>query len=1041
MDFRVLICSDIAGSSSLTDGDLDTYEDETTIIIRVNNQNLIRINEHVQQHQEVDLVGRGLKESGGAYNTNIWPKGTTSFDLFEPTVSISEVLKKTRLDRETTTSQMTSITYGKLVKEAKLTRDKTKARFGMVRGYYTELSRAEEQYARMCNANQHRDICSRDIVRLTGNRVKISTLIGEINLPGWLESNYSLVRESDHLDICGWSRSSFDFYRMGCIYIYETFKYIRTDILAETVLQSASQEARNVVLQLLDGKFERARLESLRGLSIVPRCVGGNDYSVPEGVLYGYLATYMKLLEVSSTKFLESERTKIVNVVNSHTRSEDQTFERFRATGRSSMLQSINKILNLRDLLLGVSRSHREMSKFYFSTDSDSYADWKRERGPRGFTASAYAKWIMKKDSEMLEEHLTSKVNFANYLRHWKTIAREMRFPVVYGRMGKRIRGAPLDVHFSGVYEWFSNNVKVLIHRGRDEEMFSKLIELTLRTAYSGEIPRCNKSSLVSFLKVLSFCMTGMSLDDQFKEVRVNVEEDDAAGYYWECRQDFTVPTRWGVTLAQASLEGCKEYYHALVDDPEFEAASEREVLKGESEDVHSLFPKEEITGRWINVPRFVGYSYRLYQGVRAESPQTTVGFSEVLVSPQSQYFRHQVVVTGGCRVVRDRFTDRTFSNKLRLPTPMEREGNYPCLVSKLSKSADRGVGSAVAFFFGRLFKYEILLVELVQVILKEPNRFPEEFVDALQRRYPTYRTELMECLQIWRTRKMLRLREELQLMLMSPGNWSALDFTLDKALSVFFEITTSIGSMYDTLHAVIDKAEFYCHVSPILRSTGRTRDFFSWNVMVFLTTLFAPEFLEYPKTVPIFVATARDIVAIPVKMKDYSMGGVAMNMLRYFDALVPQSIDRELSGDESKLLRSLRSVYLGKPISAGGMMEGTYSPFQSWVGLGCMGLKEKIEILVPTSKPMQSHFLISFSSEGVKESDATTVQSVLDENRGLGKLDVVVDRDGAIAVTDNLPKVKRYKHLAHNEMLDGCIIRLDTASRFDTYMAAKILN
>nr|QQY96679.1 VP2 [Equine encephalosis virus 3] len=1043
MDFRVLVCNDVGGGSSLTDSDLDTYEDEMTIIIRANNQYLMAINEAVSYRDDVDLLGRGLQTSAGTYDQTVWPKDLTHFDLYDPTDQISDVLKKTKVDGETTTTQLTSLRYGKLVKESREIRRKQKEKTWIVRGHYTELQRAEEQFALMCNANQHKDICSRDVTRLVGNRVKIKTLIGEVNMPGWLESSYSLVRESKHLDICGWTRSAFDFYRMGFIYIYEKYKYVQTHTTLSTAIQSAGSQAQTVVARLLSGKFERAKVEMVRTLPIIPKCVGGNDYAVPEGTLYKYLSIYMKILEVSSVAFLEEEKKRITKMVEAHIREEDRSFEKFKATGRSPLLQSINRVLNLRDTILGITRTHREGDLFFFSTSSKLYLVWRNEMGTRRFTADQYADWIMREDSKRLEAHLSDKANFANFLRYWKAIPRELRFQTVYRKDGTRVNGKDLDVHFDRTFNWFREHLCVLIHRGQDREMFSKIIEFTIRTAYDGMIPRCKPEALTSFLKVLAFCMTSVKLDDQFYDTRVEVDDGRDEGLFWECKQSVTEPSRYGIILTSDSMEGCKEYYKKLLIDPEYEAASEKEVLRGEGQDVHSLYPAEEVNDQWIAVPRFIGYSYRLYRSNQERGVKTTYGYAEVLTSPQSQYYRHQVVVTGGCREIRDRFVDRTYSNRLRLPTPAERDGNHPCLVSKLAKTAERGVGSALAFFLGRFFDLDVLIVDLAESALNKPERFPEGFMEALETHYPRYRVELMECLQLWRVRRSLKLREGITLMLLAPANWIVLDITIERALVKFFDIKLSLENIYDTMRAIVDKSKFLEHISSVLRPINRTRDFFSWNAMVILTTLFVPEYLEYPKTVPIFLATATSIVAVPIKMKDYTMGGVAMNVFRYFDTVPPKSLDRELDTEEKGLLLSLKKSYLDKIHWSGSesVMGGIYTPFQSWVGMGCMGVKEKIEILVPTSTPNQSHFVITFGGCESLESDVKAVQAVLDEGKGLGQLDIIINQEGALLISDTLPRVKRYKHLAHSEMLDGCIIRLDAASRFDTYMAAKILN
>nr|QRN74900.1 VP2 protein [Equine encephalosis virus] len=1042
MDFRVLICYNVNGASSLSDDDLETYEDESTIILRVNNKYLVDINSQLDQQEDIFLLGGDVPNDNTFAGNNAWPKNLTSFDLFDPTDSITEVLKKTKLGVETTTSQLVSIRYGKIAKDAKRLKG-VKNQGALIKGTYVEMARAEEQLAKMCEIDQHRDVMTRDIMRGTGNRIKIRTLIGEINLPGWLEGTYSLSRESKHLEVCDWSRHCFTLYEMGVLFLYESFKYIDTKTIGEDILSKASPEMASTVRGLIAGKFQREKFKQLRSLSIVPKCTGGADYSVPEGTLYELLSVYMKILEVSSEGFLREERGKIVDIVHAHVPQDRRNFVSFKATGASRMLQAINNVLNVRDNILGIARTHRTLGRFYFATDTREYKEWMAEMGQRGFSAEHYADWIMRCDSTKLEEFFTLKMNFANFLRWWKVIPRDFKFSTVYERTGVRLSGKRLERHFDDVFVWFKDNVRPLIHRGEDGKLFSKIVELTIKSAYDG-IPHCKPESLVSFLKALSFCVSGEKIDDQFRAVTVSASEEDGDGLFWSARQVFDVPTREGILLSAESLEGCEEYFGKIIEDPMYEAASEDEVLKGETDKVHHLFPKDKIGQDWIVVPRFIGYSYKLYRArVRGEA-DVRVGFAEALLSPQCQYLRHGIVVKGGCRQARKRVVDRSYTNRIRLETPNEREGNHPCLVAKLVGAANRGVGSILVFYFARHLKMDQLLVDLINVYLSATNRFHDDFVRKLRSEWPQHETTFREAIRVWKRTGVLRLQDDLRMMMLTPGNCYALDVKIEEALMKYFGVRVGLDSLVESMKTVKKVSQLFKHVSDLMSFKGTGVDYYVWNAMIVITLILCPDFLESPKTIPIFTATNKKVVAIPVLMKDYTLGNVAMNAVRYLDTVAPpQLLSRELSSSEIKMLYSLADVYLDSPdhIKSPRGLEGIYTPFQSWVGMGCLGIREKFEIMVPTSKPTQSHFVVTLSSGDVSESDAHKVRAALDEGTGMGTLDVRIGDDGVIRVTDSLPKVKRYKHLTHNEMLDGNIIRLDTASRFDTYMAAKILN
>nr|QQY96684.1 VP2 [Equine encephalosis virus 1] len=1042
MDFRVLVCHNINGASSLSDDDLETYEDESTIILRVNNKYLIDINSQLDQQEDTFLLGGDIPNDNALASEDVWPKNLTSFDLFDPTESITEVLKKTKLGVETTTTQLVSIRYGKIAKEAKRLKG-VKNQGALIKGTYVEIARAEEQLAKMCEIDQHRDVMTRDIMRGTGNRIKIRTLIGEINLPGWLEGTYSLSRESKHLEVCDWSRHCFTLYEMGVLFLYESFKYIDTKTIGEDILSKASPEITSTVRGLIVGKFQRKRFKQLRSLSIVPKCTGGVDYSVPEGMLYGLFAVYMKILEVSSEGFLREERDKIVSIVHAYVPQGRRNFVSFKATGASHMLQAINNVLNVRDNILGITRTHKTLGRFYFATDTREYRDWVAEMGQRGFSAEHYADWVMRCDSTKLEEFFTLKTNFANFLRWWKIIPRDFRFSAVYERTGARLSGKKLERHFDDVFVWFKNNVLPLIHRGDDGKLFSKIVELTIKSAYN-EIPHCKPESLVSFLKALSFCVSGEKIDDQYRAVTVGASEEDGDGLFWSARQIYDVPTREGILLSAESLEGCEEYLSKITEDPMYEAASEDEVLRGETDKVHHLFPKDKVGQDWIAVPRFIGYSYKLYRArVRGEA-DVRVGFAEALLSPQCQYLRHGFVVKGGCRQARKRVVDRSYTNRIRLETPDEREGNYPCLVSKLVGAANRGVGSILVFYLARHIKMDQLLVDLINVYLSATNRFHDTFVRKLRSEWPQHEATFRESIRMWKRTGVLRLQEDLRMMMLTPGNCYVLDIKIEDALMKYFDVRVGLDSLVESMKTAKKISHLFKHVSDLMSFKGTGIDYYVWNAMIIITLILCPDFLESPKTIPIFTATNKKVVAIPVLMKDYTLGNVAMNAVRYLDTVAPpQLLSRELSPTEIGMLSSLVDVYLDSSdhIKSPRGLEGIYTPFQSWVGMGCLGVREKFEIMVPTSKPTQSHFVVTLSSGDVNESDAHKVRSVLDEGTGMGTLDIKIGDDGVIRVTDNLPKVKRYKHLTHNEMLDGNIIRLDTASRFDTYMAAKILN
>nr|QQY96689.1 VP2 [Equine encephalosis virus 4] len=1047
MDFRILVCDDNGSKSSLTDDDLETYEDESTIIIRINVQNLVTINNMMTQVRDIDMLGQPLQSDNISSADFVWRKGLTSVDVFEPTVPISEVLKNTKLTSETSSTQLAAVRYGKLTKAGRkqLSGEKQDKRqtFMKVNGVWLERARFEEQLVMQCSMNENRDIMLRDITRMTGNRVKVRTLIGDVNMPGWLEGMYGLVRESRHKSVCTWTRESFQLYELGMLFLYERYKYIAVTATVGRALERAPQEVVNVVNRLKKGKFQRERFKQVRRMVNIPECVGGGDYSVPEGVVYTHLAVYMKILEVSSVAFLEDERKRISTLVSTMTKSSKLNFLDFKVTGNSVLLRKINDVLNRRDNILGINRTHRSGVSFYFATDTPEYVAWKQSMNLRDFSASAYADWIMREDSKHLVRFFGEKVNFANYLRFWKVIPRDFLFPNVYTHLGVKLSEQGRRKHFDSLFSWFSLNVTPLIHGGEDAKMLSRIIELTIRTVYKDGVPKCASGSIISFLKVVNFCTTGEKMGDQFNERVVHIDGDDDDGVFWVAKQSQTTPTKEGITLSQASLIACREYKRALMDDPSYEASAEKDILVGEQEDVHTLFPKTEIDKNWISVERFIGYSYKLYTSKKPNERSEMKSFPEALWSPQSQYLRHNIIVRGGCRQMRENVSDRSYSNQLLQFTPDEGESNHPCIVSKLLRVSDLGVGSLITFYFGRILKYDLVISMLISTYLNKLGRFSQEFQNEMERRFPDVRKEMQEAMVNMKRNGRMTLRKEVQYMLLSPCNCFALDITIDQALKTLFDLTVSLTGLIELLRTTVKKSEALEVISG-LKFNGTIKDLFIWNIHVFIVALIVPEFVDYPHTVPIFVGTSAECLPIPITMTSGTLGGAATNIFRYFDTITPgELMEKELSRDERTLLASLREIYIDKPHWRDWRrsLSGTYTPMQTWIGLGCCGIREKLEMMVPTARPGQSHFTISLSSGDVPESDATYVESVLEEGAGLGCVKIEVNDEGEIRITGNIPKFKKYKHLAHSEMLDGCIIMLDAASRFDTYMSSKILN
>nr|QQY96692.1 VP2 [Equine encephalosis virus 5] len=1037
MDFRVLVCNDTSGQSSLTDADLETFQDETTIIFRADRRLLDRINRTTQAKQDVEWLGTGIPKEWPSGETGAWPVGTTSFDVRPDAEPITEALKKSYLNRETSTTQLVSIKYGKILKKARLREENL---LGL------EKTRLEEQVSIMCELNQNRDIMVRDIFTTTQNRIKIKTLVGTIDLPGWLDSLYSLVRESKHREVCMWRREDFLFYELGVMNLYENYKHINSSLVLGSDVQEVDGLIKTEISKLRKGLFQRRKFEDLRMIKDLPRCQSGTDVEAPEGVTYGYLSVYMKLLQISSIEYLRSEEREICTLVESHTPREFRSFEKFKMTQNSRTLLGINEILNRRDKILGITRTHRtERGRFFFDTGSPEYGRWRRkmEAKPLGFSIQQYAHWIMKTDNNGIKSYFQGEVNFANFLRRWKVIPRDLRFANVYARNGTRETDAVCRELFKTIHAYLTNDILNVLFTDKDDLVFAKILEMTLRTTYNNSIPQSENGSLSSFIKVLIFAMGGGKSGTTFNKYEVKIDDDTAQGVFWMSEQNNSVPVSVGINLTERSRDSCRNFLDKLKDDPSYDAGVEKDVLLGEEEDVHGMFPADEIKDEWINVPRFNGYRYKLYRSVGRKDARHVMTYIEALACPQTQYLRHDTILRGGCRQHRERVHDRTYSNRLRQFTPKEGEGRHPCLPAKIIRVNDSGLGSVLVFFLYRFIDQERLASELCRQMLRKPERFPQELRDALQEQFPSYLEELMRAVDAYDRSSRTLLRHEIKALIFNPGNCYSLDVSLDQALVDWFGLKTSVKYFAEVIRSVEKKSKEIANMFSSLAFHGVARDLFIWNIHVILTNLFVPDFLEFKRSVPMFVMTSKEILPIPMTVQSYTEGNASLTALRYFDSLVNVDLlDEKLPKDSLALVENLRDYYLSSRQweNRNRSLEGRYAVFQTWLGLGCEGVREKFEVLVPTARPNQSHFKIVMTSEEMSESDVADVEAVLDEGEGLGGLSISV-RDGDVEIKEESLKVKRYKHLVHNEMVEGSIIRLETASRFDTYMPAKILN
>nr|QQY96691.1 VP2 [Equine encephalosis virus 6] len=1040
MDFRVLICDNTSGSSTLTDDDLETFQDETTIIFRADRRTLDHINGVVGRQSSPEWFGRSVPEGWPEpRERNVWPAQTTSFDLRPDDEPITEALKKSVLGRETSTTQLVSLKYGKMLKNIS-------AGQGSKRLMGIEKARRDEQIAMMCELNQNRDVMDRSIFSTTQNRIKLRTLIGTIDMPGWLDSLYSLVRESKHRDVCAWKREDFLFYELGVLNLYESFKYVKSSMILTSSVVTVDTKIKQEISKLRQRLFQRQGFERLRALREMPKAVGGQDKEAPEGITYGYLAVFMKILQISAHEYLEKEEREIRMIVEAHVRSEFRTFDKFKITRNSKTLLAINEILNRRDTILGISRTHRTSgNRFFFDTESPEYVDWRKTMVTKSldFTTTQYAHWIMKRDNKKIVKFFKKEVNFGNFLRRWRIIPRDMRLPNVYGLNGTRESDLVGKQAFKAVHAFFLTGVLPLIFQNKDDLVFAKILEMTLRAVYNNQIPQCDSDALSSFMKVLIFAMSGDKLATSYGIYEVRVDEETAEGAYWEYQQDVSVPAGYGITLTERSKESCRIFMEKLMLDQTYDAGLEKDVLVGEIEDVHGLFPENEITNEWIAVPRFVGYKYRLTRGTQRRGEVGTLSYAEALISPQTQYLRHDTLLLGGCRQIRDRVHDRTYSNRLRQFTPQEAEGNHPCLIAKLVRTNDVGLGSALLFFLFRFIDQDKLVAALSKQMVRNPERYPEGLRNAIRGVFPNYNEMLRRTVDLYEKSGVVSLDEQLKMFLFNPGNCFVLDVTLEDALVGWFGLRIGVQYFLEIIRTTEEKSRMLAEVFSTLVYGGTSRDLFVWNIQVILVNLFVPDFLEYKRNVPIFVMTKREIVPVPVTMQTYTEGNASLNALRYFDSIPNENLLKEsLSEGHIKMLEGLRSFYLNTRhwSTKDRVLEGRYTVFQSWLGLGCEGVKEKLEVLVPTARPGQSHFKILIDSDEMCESDIADVESVLDEGEGLGDLRINVNADG-VDIKERGLKVKRYKHLVHNEMLDGSIIRLEAASRFDTYMPAKLLN
>nr|QQY96695.1 VP2 [Equine encephalosis virus 7] len=1043
MDFRVLICDDTHGVSRLTTDDLETFQDETTIICRIGREHLDNINDAVERTEFSEWQGEPIQKGWPeAPRSDLWPKGLTSFDTVDSTVPITEALKLSTLRRETSSTQLASLKYGKIMKELS-----KRGNRGSNNKWGVEASRYEEHVSLLCQQSQQRDIMLRDIFSSTQNRVRVTTLVGVIDMPGWLDGSYSLVRESKHAEVCKWGKLGFMFYQIGVLNLYESFKYTRSKYILSQELSTVTSDVKKKVQDLRRGIFERRKFEELRLAKGFPKCKSGTDKEATENVIYSYLGVYMKLLQVSCHDFLETERSRIMSAVDERTSEGSKHFDRFRATGNSTLLFMINKILNIRDDTLRIERSRRDdRGYFFFDTRSAEYQEWMmaEKRKGNGFSTMHYAEWIMNRDNQRLRQHLSVRVHFANFLRAWRVIPRGFVFPNSYDERGINLRLDQREELFNTIFEFFKTRVAAKMFMNTDDQLFAEILEMTLRTSYANRIPKCRSEDLSSFVKVLMFSLTDDKKGEVYSDYREEIDDESSPGVFWEAVQSSTEPISIGIRLTESSIIGCEEYLKRLLLDPTHDAGTERDVLVGEADDVHGDYPESEITGEWIVVRRFVGYKYRLTLRAAGAREGVRLCYAEAMSSPQAQYLRHNTLMLGGCRSPRERIHDRTYSNRMRLFSPGEGMNEHPCYISKIIDTNDRGIGSLLVFYLYRYIDWNRLVVEIARRLRDEPMRFPQEFLSKMKTDYPEYEIQIEDYIKSYERRGAFRFPTDMVHLLMNPSNCYVLDVSIDEAMLKWFGLKMGMYNFFEVIRTSENKARQIEDLCSSISFTGTNRDYFMWNIIVTMTNLFVPEFMEFKRNVPFFVLTNKKILPVPIRLQTYTEGNVGTNAFRYMDGAPDLAIlNQPMTQEGATLLRNLMEHYLKNKhwVSSPSKLEGRYSVFQSWVGMGCQGIKEKIEILIPTARPSQSHFKVIVQSEVFQESDIGELEAVLDEGYGLGGVDVVVEREKNVSLNTTGLRVKRYKHLVHDEMIDGIIVKLDAASRFDTYMTAKLLN